>query len=205
MIRILFQGDSVTDGGRDRNDFNHLGVRYVKCAAQYLREMNPQLSLEILNRGIAGNETADLIKRMDQDIVSLKPDVVCLMIGINDTEHYAKDENWLDAEVFEKQYRLILQTIREKTNAKLMVMEPFYVPPVENSKFRQDLAVKMDIVRRTASEYADVYVPTEGLLHSAFIGQDMARFIPDGLHPTEEGSEYLAKICVQYLNPLIQG
>lgn len=205
MIRILFQGDSVTDGGRDRTDPTHLGVRYVKYAAQYLREMNPQLSLEILNRGIAGNETADLIVRMEQDIVQLQPDVISLMIGINDTEHYAKDEKWLDAKVFEKRYRLILQTIREKTNAKLMVMEPFYMPPVENSKFRQDLAVKVDIIRRLASEFADVYVPTEGLLHSTLIGQNKAHYIPDGLHPTEEGSEYLARICVQYLNPLIQG
>ena len=204
MIRILFQGDSVTDGGRDRTDPTHLGVRYVKYAAAYLREMHPQLALEILNRGIAGNETADLIARMDQDIVQLKPDIVSLMIGINDTEHYAKDEKWLDVKVFAKQYRLILQTIREQTNAKLMVMEPFYMPPAENRKFRQDLAVKVEIIRAVASDYADVYVPTEGLLHSVLIGKDKAQYIPDGLHPTEEGSEYLARICVQYLNQLIQ-
>lgn len=164
MIKILFQGDSVTDGGRDRTDPAHLGVRYVKCAAAFLQEMNPDKELEIRNRGIAGNETKDLIMRLEQDVVQLAPDIVCLMIGINDTEHYAKDENWLDDKIFAEQYRTILQSIKTKTAAKLMIMEPFYIPLEENVKFRQDLVKKIAIMQEIAAEYADVYVPTERLL-----------------------------------------
>lgn len=205
MIRILFQGDSVTDGGRDRKDPTHLGVRHARLAAGYLRELHPDLELEILNRGIAGNETKDLIERLEQDVVLVDPDIVCLMIGINDTEHYAKDENWLDNSTFARQYRTILQTVKEQTKAKLVVMEPFYMPLKENVKFREDLTEKVDIAQKIASEYADVYVPTEKLLRQAWEGQELAQFIPDGLHPTEKGAEYLGKICAQYIDPLIEG
>lgn len=83
-MRILFQGDSITDGERDRNDQYHLGYSYPLYAADYLRQLCPDTEFEFINRGIGGNYTHDLLARLDSDVLKIQPDILSILIGVND-------------------------------------------------------------------------------------------------------------------------
>ncbi len=202
-IKLLFQGDSITDAGRNREDIHDLGFGYPKYAAEFLKEKYPDIDFEFIDLGIGGNQTKDLVDRLESDFIDIQPDVVSILVGVNDVWHYAADEQWLSDELFEERYRTVLTAIKEKTNAKIMMMEPFLIPVEDKLFFRKDLYKKIEIIRGLAREFADVYLPTDGLLASAFIGDDPLTFAEDGVHPTAKGAEFIGKLYADYIAPLL--
>ncbi|MBR5453842.1 MAG: GDSL family lipase [Clostridia bacterium] len=204
-IKLLFQGDSITDAGRDRSDYHDLGKGYPKYAAEYLKKAYPDVEFEFIDLGIGGNQTKDLVDRLEKDFIDIQPDVVSILIGVNDTWHHAKDRSWIPNEVFEERYRTVLEAIRTRTNAKIMMMEPFLIPTEDKNFFREDLDFKIDVIRSLALEYADVYLPTDGILWSAFIGDDPLSFAADGVHPTDKGSDFIGKKYAEFIRPIIDG
>ena len=100
-MRILFQGDSITDAGRDRSDYHDLGEGYPKYAAEAIVSKYPDEDFEFINLGISGNQTADLVDRLQSDFIDIQPDFVSILIGINDTWHRAENREWLSGEEFE--------------------------------------------------------------------------------------------------------
>lgn len=209
-IKLLFQGDSITDAGRNCEDYHDLGAGYPKYAAKYLTELYPDIEFEFINLGICGNQTKDLVERLQTDFIDIQPDIVSILIGINDVWHYsgqfpeiATKGNWLSNDIFEERYRTVLSAIKEKTNAKIMMMEPFLIPVEDKQYFREDLYQKIEIERKLAREFADVYMPTDGILSSAFIGDDPLSYADDGVHPTEKGADYIGKLYAEYISKLI--
>ena len=202
-MKILFQGDSITDAWRDRENMHDLGKGYALYAAQYIRELYPDKSFEFINLGIGGDQTKDLVARLQSDFVDIQPDIVSILVGVNDTWHHAEGRNWLPDAVFEERYRTILTTLREKTTAKILLMEPFLIPVEDKLYFREDLDPKIQIIRKLAREYADVYLPTDGLLAAAFVGDDPVSYAEDGVHPTEKGAQYIGRLYASYIAPLI--
>lgn len=203
-IKLLFQGDSITDAGRDRNDIHNLGNGYPKYAAKFLSEKFPDIDFEFIDLGIGGDQTKNLVARLDKDFIDIQPDIVSILIGINDVWHYAANREWLSDELFEERYRTVLTALKEKTNAKIMMMEPFLIPVEDKLFFREDLYKKIEITRSLAREFADVYLPTDGLLCSAFIGDEPTTFAADGVHPTEKGAEYIGRLYCEYISNLIK-
>lgn len=202
-VKILFQGDSITDAGRDRSDPHNLGNGYPLYAAKEIREKYKDASFEFIDLGISGNQTKDLAERCQQDFVDIQPDIVSILVGINDVWHYSADRKWLSNELFESRYRYVLDEIKAKTHAKLMMMEPFLIPAEDKLFFREDLAPKIEIIRKLAREYADVYLPTDGLLQSAFIHDDPFSYSADGVHPTPKGAAFIGKLYAEYVSKLI--
>lgn len=202
-IKLLFQGDSITDAGRSYEDPHLLGDGYVKYAAANLRQAYPQVDFEFINLGISGNQTKSLVDRLERDFVDVQPDIVSILIGINDVWHHAEDRSWIDDEVFEERYRTVLQAIKEKTSAKLMMLEPFLIPVEDKLYFREDLYKKIEIERKLAREYADVYLPTDGLLAAAYVGDEPTSFAADGVHPTDKGAQFIGKLYCEYMKKII--
>lgn len=129
---------------------------------------------------------------------------LCILIGINDVLwHHAEARNWISDEDFEKRYRIVLQEVKEKTSAKIMMMEPFLIPVDDKLYFREDLYKKIEVERKLAREYADVYLPTDGLLNAAFIGDDPLSFAADGIHPTDKGAQFIGNMYAQYVAKII--
>lgn len=202
-IKLLFQGDSITDAGRSFDDPRQLGGGYVKYAAENLRQAYPQVEFDFINLGISGNQTKDLVARLDKEFVEVQPDVVSILIGINDVWHHAGDCSWIPDEDFEQRYRTVLQALKEQTNAKIMMMEPFLIPVEDKLYFREDLYKKIEIIRKLAREYADVYLPTDGLLAAAYIGDEPTTFAADGVHPTQKGAQFIGKLYADYMAQIL--
>jgi len=203
-MRILFQGDSITDAGRDRSDPHNLGPGYPKYAAQYIRQQHPGMDLEFINLGIGGNQTKDLVARWQTDCIDLKPDLVSIHIGVNDTWHHAPNRDWIPNDVYESRYRSILTDIKTKTSAKIMILEQFLLPVPDKEFFRVDLDPKIQITRKLAREFADIFIPADGLFAAACVGQDMYHWSPDGVHPNENGSAFMGKLYAEAFSKLFK-
>lgn len=202
-MKVLFQGDSITDWGRDYSDYHNLGEGYTKYAAAFMKEKHPEIEFEFIDLGISGNQTKDLVARLDKDFIEINPDIVSILIGINDVWHNAENKTLIPDEIFEERYRTVLSAIKEKTNSKIMIMEPFLIPCEDKQFFREDLAPKIEIIRKLAREFADVYLPTDGLLAAAYVGDDPLTYADDGVHPTEKGAEFIGKFYADYIDPLL--
>lgn len=202
-MKILFQGDSITDAGRDKENFNDLGCGYPKFAAEFIRQNHPEAEFEFVNLGIGGNQTKDLVARLEKDFIEITPDIVSILIGVNDTWHHAEAKDWIPNDVFEERYRTVLEGIKTKTKAKIMMLEPFLIPVADKLCFREDLDPKIQIIRKLAREYADVYIATDGLFAQAYIGEDPQAFAADGVHPTEKGAELIGKWYAEHIEKLL--
>ena len=187
-VKILFQGDSVTDEERDRNDPHHLGKGYAKFAAQRLKEVFPQKQLEFLNLGISGNKSGDLLERWEKDCIAVQPNIVCFMIGINDVWHSYAHGLDITTEEYSENCRRMLEALKSKTKAGLVVMEPFLLD------------------RALSREYADILVPLDGMMTAAAIEYRNEDLTFDGVHPKEAGarliggwaSEAIGKVIDKY-------
>ncbi len=191
-MRILFQGDSVTDGGRDYGNIHSLGNGYPKYAAEQLQNRHPEIEFEFINLGIAGHCTEQLYARWQSDAVDLQPDVISILIGFNDTWKRKEEGNWLPNAAFEENYRRILTDIKTKTKAKIIMLEEFLLPVPDKDFLRVDVDPKIQVTRKLAREFADAFIPLDGIFAAHCIKQEPTIWAGDGLHPTKEGSKLIA-------------
>ena len=204
-MRILFQGDSITDADRNRDDIHDLGCGYPKYAAKYLTDYFPAIDFEFIDLGISGNQTIDLVNRLETDFVDVQPDIVSILIGVNDTWHRAENREWLSDEEFEQRYRTVLDAIKKETNAKIVMLEQFLLPAEDKLYFREDLDPKIQIVRKLAREYADLFIPLDGILAAACIKTDWRAFSEDGVHLTYSiGADFVGHIYADYVAEVIE-
>ena len=204
-MRIVFQGDSVTDAGRNYADPHHLGSGYPKYTAEELRRLLPDIEMEFINQGISGNRTADLLERWEKDCLAYRPDVLSLMIGINDTWRRFDSNTPTLAPQYGDNLRRLLQQVKERTHAKICLIDPILLPTDETKNtWRFDLDEKIQILREVAREYADVYLPLDGLMAARYIGANPVDFTTDGVHPNEFGARVIGSILAPTLAALIK-
>ena len=203
-MKILFQGDSVTDAGRDRSNSSDMGFGYPKYASAMLEDAFPDIDFAFTNLGISGNRTEDLVARMQSDFIEIQPDIVSIMIGINDVwHHYAFTNIYTSNEAFENNYVTLLEEIKQKTDAKIMIIQPFLISVPDKTELEAELAEKQEIVARLAEKYADVYLP----MHDIFLAddaEDKTVYAADGVHPTEDGACLIAQKYLEAISPLVE-
>ena len=179
-MKVLFQGDSITDAGRDYADPHHLGDGYPKYAAEAIRERFPDETFEFINLGISGNRTTDLLERWQKDCIAVQPDVLSILIGINDTWRRYDSNLPMTVEEYETNYRRLVQDVKENTKAA-------------KECFREDLDPKILAARRVARDYADMFLPLDGLLAAASVIEEPSHWSGDGVHPNEAGSRLIGR------------
>ncbi|MBR5515534.1 MAG: SGNH/GDSL hydrolase family protein [Clostridia bacterium] len=202
-MRILFQGDSITDCGRNRDNIKSLGGGYPRYVAELLRETYLDMKFEFINKGISAHQTKDLLARWQEDAVSLDPDIITILIGVNDTWHHISKGDFIPNELFESNYRKLLSDIKNKTKAKIVMLEQFVLDFPDMERFHPDIEEKIRIVRRLAREFADVFVPLDGIFASACVVQPPEYWTKEGVHPTEEGHRLIADYCYNAICDLI--
>lgn len=201
-MKILFQGDSITDACRNYDDYHDLGRGYAKYAAEAIASRHPEEEFEFIDLGINGHQTIDLKNRWHRDCIDLQPDLVSILIGINDTWHRCGERNWLENEIFEANYRYILEETKNKTNAKIIMIEPFLANVPDKEYFREDLNFKIDVVRKLAKEYADEFIPLDGIFAEACIHADALAWTDEGIHPTANGARLIARHYADHFDVL---
>lgn len=193
-VRLLFQGDSITDMGRDRSDIHNMGKGYPKYTSERLANLHPEINFDFINLGISGDRAESLRARWQKDCVDIQPDVVSILIGINDTWHRAESKNWMPHEYFEECYRYCLDEIKTKTHAKIIMIEQFLLPGNDFTPlFRPDMDPKIQVTRKLAREYADAFIPMDGIFAAHCIGGvEGTAWSPDCVHPCEAGARLIA-------------
>ena len=203
-VKLLFQGDSITDAGRDKRDFHDLGNGYPKYAAELLKESNHEINFDFINLGISGNRTGQLFDRLYPDAIALQPDVISILIGINDIWHRGAFSYVATTdEQIELNYREILKNLKAKTNAKIVMLAPYVLDAADKAPMKKELATVLPIVRKLADEFADAYIPLDELFEEAMATQPAPLYYsPDGVHPNENGARFIGECYARTVNKL---
>lgn len=200
---VLFQGDSITDGGRYREDPSHMGYGYAMQAAAWFHARYPEIAVRFLNRGISGNRASDLEARWQEDCLDLHPTWVSMLIGINDTWRRYDSGEPTPAREFEETYRSLLERTVTTLNARLILCEPFVLPvPDDRESWREDLDPKIAVVRKLARAYHALYVPFDGVFAQAATRREPAFWAEDGVHPTNAGHALMAHTWLRMVSAL---
>lgn len=192
---VLFQGDSITDCGRDRENKEDLAAGYAGIVANIYKNLFPGAKVTFVNRGINGNRTKELLERYEEDIKQVAPGFISILIGINDVWRRFDKNDPTSVEQFEENYRTLLMLIkRDLPLTKIMLIEPFVLHTLEERKmWHTDLDPKIQVVRKLAAEYADYYFPLDGIMQKATIETyTMQELSEDGVHPTLMGHRVIA-------------
>ncbi len=199
-ITLLFQGDSITDGGRSHDmDWNHLmGSGYVYLLSSSLWYRFPEKHFHFINRGVSGNKITDLAIRWQKDALDLKPDVINILVGVNDVNSVInKSEDMVDATKFENEYRKLLQVTKEKLPAvELILCEPFILPLGRTKDkyhiWLDEIQKRQAIVLRLSKEFDTLYVNFQDIFNKALERAPADYWIWDGIHPMPAGHQMMA-------------
>ncbi|NMA07693.1 MAG: SGNH/GDSL hydrolase family protein [Clostridiales bacterium] len=194
---ILFQGDSITDVGRNTTNGStaSLGQGYPLMVTGDLGAKYPN-AFSFINRGISGNRIVDVYARIKCDIWNLSPDVLSVLIGVNDVWH-EQNGNGVDAVRFERVYdMLVSDTIERFPNIRMLLLEPFVLPGESTDEgwelFHTEVPLRAAAVRRIAAKYGQVFVPLQQMFDEACTRAPAAHWLPDGVHPSAAGHRLIA-------------
>ena len=198
---VVFQGDSITDAGRDRGQeskANHagaLGLGYAHFAAAALLTDHAGDGLEIYNRGISGNRMVDLAARIKEDVINHMPSLLSVLIGVNDTWHEFGRKAGVAVDKYERLYREFLAEIRGELPAiKLVLCEPFVLPcGVVTAEWEVEIKQRRAVVKKLAKETKAVFVPFQAMFDAAMKQAPAEYWAGDGVHPTPAGHMLMAR------------
>jgi lysophospholipase L1-like esterase len=198
---ILFQGDSITDAGRDKekelpNIARSFGLGYAFIAASGLLKALPEKNLTIYNRGISGNKVYQLAERWQKDCLDLKPDVLSILIGVNDYWHKRNGQYNGTVVVYENDYRKLLQATKEKLpNIKLVICEPFYVlnTSAVDGTWAAPMKEYQEAAKKIANEFNTLWVPFQQVFDEAVKHAPATYWTGDGVHPGMPGAQLMAE------------
>ena len=197
MKTFLFQGDSITDADRKRDDISNYGYGYPNIvAAKYLEENHNEY--KFINKGISGNRIVDLYARIKIDLINLKPDYLSILIGINDVWHEIQSQNGVDNKKFKKVLSMLIEEVKEALpDIKIIMLEPFVLkgPATEENwdEFYNETKLRAQSVKEVADEYGLSFVPLQDKFDEATKDTQTTYWLADGVHPTPAGHNLIAK------------
>lgn len=195
-MKIVFFGDSITDCERDRTNPLSLGTGYVKILADKLRPIYPDQQIELINKGISGNEVCDLLARVQEDVIDLKPDAVVIMIGINNTIHKFKYGKELNLKQFERDFKELLTRLKEE-GIVVIFLEPFLMPAPDKLRMRKLFNEELEIINRVGLALADEFVAFDEMFTGLTQTIPYTEYSSDGVHPTHRGSRMIADTAIK--------
>lgn len=206
-LTFLFQGDSITDGKRGRNkDWNHvMGHGYAYLIASKLWFDHTDKDLMFYNRGISGNKIADLNARWQQDTIDLNPDVLSVLIGVNDVPRII--ENEYSIEKWEETYIQVLDSTKKALpNTQIILCEPFILPSNDMTRidwtkektasYQRVISKMQKIVAQLAITYNAIFIELQQPFLDACKKAPANYWIWDGIHPMPAGHELIARLWI---------
>jgi len=193
---VLFQGDSITDGGRPR-DREGLGSSYPHLIAARISADLAASAPCFINRGISGNRVSDMSARWNEDAYALNPDLISILIGVNDAWRTVRELPAGVQDRFARVYDALLAEIREVTPAtRLILMEPFVLKTEETEPnwevWQKIMPRYQQTVQELAERYHATFVPLQQLFNEACERSEASFWLYDGVHPTAAGHQLIA-------------
>ncbi|MBO4468539.1 MAG: SGNH/GDSL hydrolase family protein [Clostridia bacterium] len=203
MKTILFQGDSITDCSRSRDNSKSMGLGYPNLIKAKLGFDEPY-SYEFLNRGVSGNRVVDVYARIKADILNLRPDYMSILIGVNDIWHEVSWNNGVSPDKYEKIYCMLIEEIKaELPDLKIMILEPFCLKgsatedteeqPDKWNTFNGGVREVAKRARAVAEKYGLPFVPLQDKFDEVSKNKDTSYWLMDGVHPEAPGHELIAR------------
>jgi len=197
MKRILFVGDSITDGWRVRDNDNLRGSGYVTAASAWVSSEFPG-EYECINRGIGGNRIVDLLAREKCDIINLKPDYVSIMIGVNDVWQELGQKNGISPERYEVLYDMLISDIKTALpDAKMFIMGSYLTKGIETNERWDEFKAGVDkmaaVAKQLAEKHGLLFVDMQSVFDDALEKAPAEYWTVDGVHPTSGGQGILAR------------
>ena len=198
---ILFQGDSITDSGRNREDNSYnnaraLGSGYPMLAGAELLEKHASLNLKVFNKGISWNKVYQLAERCDADCLNLKPDILSILIGVNDILHKLNGQYNGTVEIYRNDYIALLERTRKALpNVKLIICEPFAVPGVKavDDRWYPEFYGYQKAARDIAAQFGATFITYQKIYDEAQKQAPGSYWTGDGVHPTLAGAQLMAQ------------
>ena len=195
-VNVLFQGDSITDAGRSRENDVAIGAGYPAFVSGIMGYQQPG-KYAFINRRISGNRVVDIYARIKIDFINLKPDVISIMNGVNDVWHELGNKNGVDAEKYERVYDMLLSEIKTALpNVKFMILEPYVLKAAATQEnwqyFDTEVKLRAAASKRLAEKYNAVFIPLQKILDDACEKMPAEYWSADGVHPTREGHALIA-------------
>jgi lysophospholipase L1-like esterase len=196
---LLFKGDSITDAGRNKEEFapanKGLGIGYAHLTAAELLASEPGKDWQIYNRGISGNRVVDLYARWKKDALVLRPDVLSILIGVNDTWHEYNNQNGVEVPRYDEFLRRLLSwSLETLPELKIVLLEPFVLPfGAVGEAWPAEIAERGEVVRKAAEDFGAVFAPLQDKFTEAAKKYGMEYWLRDGVHPTYAGHRLIAK------------
>jgi lysophospholipase L1-like esterase len=197
---FLFQGDSITDGNRSRNlDWNHvLGHGYAYLISARLWYDHPAKNFHFFNRGVSGNKITDLAQRWQEDTIAIKPNLLSILIGVNDVQSALGGNASATTLSFQSDYRALLSQTKEQVpGVEFVICEPFILPvgKVKDNwdKFQEEIKGRQEVAQLIAKEFDAVYIPLQDIFNEALEKAPAGFWIWDGIHPMPAGHEMIAR------------
>ena len=196
---ILFQGDSITDAGRSREEVPAnvgLGVGYPYLVSANLLYNDAELNWQIFNRGISGNRVVDIYARWKIDALNIKPDILSILIGVNDTWHEKARQNGVEVPRYEMIFRMLLEwTKKELPNTKIVLLEPFvFLSDVVEDHWIEEINARREVVKKLAQEFDTIFIPLQSMFDEALKkNSETTYWLRDGVHPTSAGHQLIAE------------
>ena len=210
MKTFLFQGDSITDAGRDdeKQGLAGLGCGYAFLLASEI-ENNHKDKIDFINRGKSGDRITDVYARIKEDIINLKPDYMSILIGVNDVSHELTMNCGVSPKKFRMIYGMLIDEIREVLpDIKILILDPFVLKGTATEKlwndFDREVRILAEISKQVAEEYETDFIPLQKKFDELSSDGNTEYWSADGIHPTLAGHEVLKnelkKVLVNYLN-----
>ena len=204
MKTLLLQGDSITDAGRDRDNDDRLGNGYPNILAGLLGTRHPG-QVRCLNRGVSGNKVTDLYARSAGDIFRLHPDVLTILIGVNDVWHELGWGNGTSRKKFESVYRALLEEVRTLLpDTKILLLGAYVLKGSATARqwdvFSAETAARAEITRKLAQEFGLPFLPLQPLFDEAETKAPGSFWLADGVHPLAPGHALIAEALL----PLVE-
>jgi len=199
-MKILFQGDSITDAGRDRGERNgiSLGTGYPNLIGARMG-MDAPGRYEFLNFGVGGDRSVDVYARIKRDCWNHQPDVISLLVGVNDVWHNygANGCNGVDTERYTRVFEMLIEDTKERLpDVKFIILEPFALKGTGNEayweEFDQDVRDHAAAAKALAEKHGLIFVPLQQKLEAACALQPASYWLRDGVHPTAAGHQLIA-------------
>jgi lysophospholipase L1-like esterase len=195
---ILFQGDSITDAGRKHDETNpnsNLGSGYAFMAGSELLYQHADKNLRVFNKGISGNKVYQLAERWDADCLALKPNVLSILIGVNDFWHTLTNNYTGTPETYHKDLDALLdRTKKALPGIKLVIGEPFAVKGIKavDDKWYPTFDTYRRAARELAGKHGAAFIPYQTVFDKAAQKAPGVYWTYDGVHPSLAGSQLMA-------------